>query len=72
MLSQKTHFEQVPLEEVKKIVREQIKKEELSEQQVAGNFNNNHGWRRNELRRRNERTELRYIRRRSRQGFNLD
>jgi hypothetical protein len=31
MLTPKTHFEQVPLEVVKKIVAEQIKKEELAE-----------------------------------------
>jgi hypothetical protein len=31
MLSLKTHFEQVPLEVVKKIVAEQIKKEERAE-----------------------------------------
>ncbi len=31
MLRPKTHFEQVPLEVVKKIVAEQIKKEELAE-----------------------------------------
>ena len=31
MISPKTHFEQVPLEVVKKIVAEQIKKEEAAE-----------------------------------------
>ena len=42
MLISKTRFDQVPLEVVKKIVAEQIKKEELAERTSPETFYNTH------------------------------